>query len=124
MGIDRDTGPDKEIVEIGRVQDDYTDPNKPIEVATGQEFSIILGANRTVGYRWDIAKPLDRGVVKPVRSDYKIENGGKAAAGGKEVWTFKAIGEGKTKIMMKYMRPQEKNTSGVKTVTFDIVVKK
>jgi predicted secreted protein len=124
MGIDRDTGPDKEIVEIGRVQDDYTDPNKPIEVATGQEFSIILGANRTVGYHWDIAKPVDQGVIKLVRSDYKNENGGKATAGGKEVWTFKAIGEGKTKVTMKYIRPREKNTSGVKTVTFDIVVKK
>lgn len=125
MGIDKDTRPDPEIAENVEVRDDFTDPKKPIEVAAGGEFTIVLGLNRTTGYQWDLAKPLDKDRVELVRNEYKIQqNGGRVGAGGKEVWTFKALGNGKTKITMKYMRPWEKNASGVKTVTFEIVVKK
>jgi predicted secreted protein len=125
LGMDRDTRGDPETMEPKSVQNDYTDPRKTIEVAVGREFTIVLGANRTTGYRWDLARPLDRGKVELVRNEYKIEQDGeKVGAGGKEVWTFKAIGEGKTKIALKYVRPWEKNTAGVKTVTFEIDVKK
>jgi predicted secreted protein len=124
MGIDRNTALDKATVEDGRVRDENTDPKMPIEVAVGREFTIVLGANQTTGYRWELAKPLDGGLVERIRNEYKIQNGGKRGAGGKEIWTFKAIGEGKTKITMKYIRSLEKNTGGVKTVTFDVVVKR
>jgi predicted secreted protein len=124
MGIDRNKALDKEIVEDGRVRDDYTDPKMPIDVAAGREFTIVLGVNQTTGYRWELAKPLDGGMVELIRSEYKIQDGGKMGAGGKEVWTFKAKGEGRTKITMKYIRPLEKIAGGVKTVTFDIVVKR
>ena len=125
MGIDRDTRPDTGIEGNVAIEDDFTDLKKTIEVASGREFTIVLGSNRTTGYQWDLAKPLDKGTVELVGSAYKIlQDGGKVGAGGKEVWTFRALGEGKTMITMKYMRPWEKNTAGVKTVTFEIVVKK
>ena len=124
MGIDRDTRPDTEIVENVAVQDNFTDSKKPIEVGLGREFTIVLGANQTTGYRWDLAKPLERGKVEMISTEYKRQEGAKVGVGGKEVWTFKATGEGKVKIIMKYMPPWEKNTVGVKTVTFEIVIKK
>lgn len=81
MGMDRNTGPDKEIVEDSRAQDKFTDPKKPIEVAAGREFTIVLGANRTTGYRWELANPPDGGIIQLIRNEYKIEDGGKSGGG-------------------------------------------
>ncbi len=125
LGIDRNTAPEQEVARDTTVQqDDYTDPKKPIEVAAGREFTVVLGASRTTGYRWALSNPLDGGMLQLVRNEYKIPGGGKTGAGGKELWTFKATGEGRAKITMMYSRPSEKVAGGVKTVTFDVVIKK
>ena len=43
-------------------------------------------------------------------------------AGGHEVWTFKAIGEGQVEISMNYTRPWEKDQP-VRTNVFTVIVK-
>jgi predicted secreted protein len=39
-------------------------------------------------------------------------------AGGKEIWTFKALGSGKTTIDMEYVRPWEKRVEPVDRANF------
>ena len=73
----------------------------------GREFSIFLDSNRTTGYEWRLAWPLDERMVHFVRSEY-APLGGLVGAGGREEWTFLAKGRGETEILLEYARPWEK----------------
>lgn len=98
---------------------------KPIDAKTGNEFSITLDSNPTTGYRWQLAKPLDESLVKLVGNEYQEpESSGAVGAGGKEIWTFKAVAEGKTAIAMKYVRSWEKNQPPAKRAKFEVVIRK
>lgn len=97
--------------------------NIPIKAKVGQEFMLKLDANRTTGYQWQLARPLDKEVLTLVSTDYWIpKTPGMVGAGGKSVWKFKAIGKGKALIYLKYVRPWEKKAKPVKTKTFIIIV--
>jgi predicted secreted protein len=74
----------------------------------GREFSIFLDSNRTTGYEWRLARPIDERMVHFVRSEYAPPKSGLAGAGGREEWTFLAKGRGKTEILLEYVRPWEK----------------
>lgn len=74
----------------------------------GREFSIFLDSNRTTGYEWRLARPLDEGMVQLVRSEYAPPKGGLVGAGGQEEWVFLAKGSGETEILLEYVRPWEK----------------
>ncbi|MCD4784013.1 MAG: protease inhibitor I42 family protein [Candidatus Eremiobacteraeota bacterium] len=98
--------------------------NFPIKAKVGQEFLLKLNANRTTGYQWQLAKPLNKDIVTLVNTDYWIpKTPGLVGSGGKSVWRFKAIGKGKTLIHLKYVRPWEKKVKPEKTKTFIIIVK-
>lgn len=96
--------------------------SKPINVTAGEQFSVTLASNPTTGYKWDLAKPLDEKVVKFVANEYVRPTPQLIGAGGNEVWTFKAAGEGKTGIALKYIRPWETNVAPVRTTNFVVVV--
>jgi len=100
-----------------------------IEAVAGKEFTLMLDANRTTGFAWQLAKPLDETVVKKTRNIYQeaANPAGGAAprvgGGGKEAWTFKAVSPGNTVIEFKYVRPWEKDQAPAKTTRFQVVVK-
>lgn len=94
----------------------------PIEVAVGSDFSITLASNPTTGYRWELAEPLDETLIKLVDSEYKAPRTKLAGAGGREVWTFKGIGQGHGVIELKYVRPWEKDAPPGKTAEFAVRV--
>ncbi|MBU1726684.1 MAG: protease inhibitor I42 family protein [Candidatus Omnitrophica bacterium] len=102
---------------------DFSDPNKPVKIKLGQEFSLILDSNATTGYQWQFAEPIfDKNIAEFVRSEYIIPKTKLVGAGGKEIWVFKALKAGKTTISFKYVRPWEKDVLPVKTASFVIVV--
>jgi inhibitor of cysteine peptidase len=96
--------------------------SKPITVKTGQEFTITLVSNPTTGYRWDLDKPIDGKLVQLVTNDYVRPNTTLIGAGGKQVWTFKAVAEGKTQIDLKYFRSWEKDVEPVQKTNFVVVI--
>ena len=99
----------------------FTDQSRPIEVKKGMEFGILLEANHTTGYCWEILDGGDKNIVELVESDYKVTDEGKVGSGGREVWTFRAKSPGKTRISFRYARAWEKDVDG-KTASFEIVV--
>ncbi len=101
----------------------FSDPAKNIEVKTGQEFVIELDANRTTGYQWQLSGPLDNSILKQLGSEYRASKTGLVGAGGKEIWKFKAAGQGKTTIAMKYIRPWEKNIPPVRELEFRLLIR-
>ncbi|MDI6761179.1 MAG: protease inhibitor I42 family protein [Candidatus Brocadiaceae bacterium] len=97
-------------------------PDNAIEVKVGRDFVITLESNRTTGYQWQLAQPLDGTVVELVGSEYKAGESKLIGSGGSEVWTFRAVGAGKTRIAFKYTRPWEKDAPPAREVSVNVVV--
>ncbi len=98
--------------------------DESLAVAVGQEFTITLEANPSTGYQWQLAKPPEKEIVQWVRSEYQHPDTKLIGAPGKEVWTFKGVGPGKTTIELHYLRPWEKNVAPVASRSFRVVVRK
>ena len=99
-----------------------------IEATAGKEFTISMKSNRTTGYGWQLAKPLDETTVKLVKNDYQnatqTSPDQRIVGGpGTEVWTFKALKSGKTTIEFKYVRPWEKDKAPGETKSVPVVIK-
>lgn len=100
----------------------FSDPAKPVKITAGSDFTLTLESNRTTGYQWQLAGTPDESVVKLVGSRYELADTKLIGAGGREVWTFKAVGKGKAEIGLKYVRPWEKDVPPVKEAVFTVVV--
>lgn len=100
-----------------------TDPCRPLTVSPGEKFVIELPANRTTGFSWQIAKPLDEKVVKLVESKYLPVKSGVVGAPGKEVWTFTAVAPGQSTISLVYSRPWEKGKPPGQEKTYTVIVR-
>jgi len=94
-----------------------------MEARTGEEFTIILSANPTTGYQWQLAKPLNTNMIQFINSEYFPDKTGRIGAGGKQKWKFKAGNAGRADITFKYVRPWEKNISPASEKKFVIVIK-
>ena len=95
---------------------------KPITVDKGDEFILVLDSNKTTGFGWQLAKPLNQNMLKLLQTDYIPSKTNLVGAGGKEEWTFRAVNSGKAIIPLKYVRPWEK-IKPAKEKTFIIIIK-
>lgn len=93
-----------------------------IRVLAGKQFSITLAANRTTGYAWRLATPLDPVMLKQISNDYHAADSGALGAPGEEVWTFESIVQGTVQLNFEYVRPFEKNAKPVKTAKYSVVI--
>ncbi|CAG1006320.1 hypothetical protein ANAEL_03410 [Anaerolineales bacterium] len=101
-----------------------TNPQQPIEVDAGNEFSLILESNPTTGYHWDIVGNLDSGTIEFVKSEYTSTSAPNlVGGGGLDTWTFKAISAGETHITLGYYPPSNDPVDPQQTVTFTVIVK-
>ena len=101
----------------------YTDETTVIEVIAGKEFVISLESNPTTGYSWDFSSPPDPEVVELLDAAYRPPATPRIGAGGKQVWTFRAVGPGETGIALKYLRPWEEGVPPARRAVFTVVVR-
>ena len=75
----------------------------------GDIVEVILNANPSTGYKWDIVT-VDTVKVKIVDETYtaKTVNENIVGSGGTKIYHFKAINKGSTVIELNYYRPFEK----------------
>lgn len=119
--VSQDThGKDSQANTQGRIL--LTDPAKPIEVKKGETFSIHLASNPTTGFKWQLAGQLDSSILIQAGHEFLRPSSMFVGAGGKEIWTFKAVAGGKTVIEMEYVRPWEKQTVPTGKASFRIIV--
>lgn len=93
------------------------------KVHTGEEFSVKLESNPTTGYSWRMALSPDPGVVQSAGDRYVAPNTEMMGAPGQEIWTFRAVGEGSTRIVLEYVRPWEKDVPPARTHEMIVVVR-
>jgi len=101
-----------------------SDPQQPIQIGAGEEFSIVLEANPTTGYHWDIVGDLDQTVVEFVKNEYvSTSDPNLVGGGGLDVWTFKSVGAGETQVTLGYYPPSNDPVEPQQTTMFTVIVK-
>jgi len=88
-----------------------------------KKFEIALAANPTTGYGWQLDGKLDPKLLKLVGSRYSGPRSKLVGAGGEELWTFQAVGRGKSRIGLRYVRPWEKDGKPARNCVYEIVIK-
>jgi predicted secreted protein len=101
---------------------EISEPGKTIEVAAGNEFKLIIESNPTTGYHWELIGNLDDRVIQFISKDYRASEPILMGSGGKDVWVFKALAAGETKIVLGHYPPGQ-GEPAEQEVTFTIVVK-
>jgi len=111
---------DTELLHVEAAVKVFNDPEKPVSVAVGSMFVIVLQSNRTTGYRWEYYNPKNASVVKLMGIEYRASGTGFLGSGGREVLMFEAVGKGKSEITLNYARPWEKDVPPAKSVSFKV----
>ena len=98
-------------------------PATPTEITArvGSTFTVRLDANATTGYRWQLATAPDPAIAKLLDSNYEVD-GPATGSGGTEVWQFKAIAIGTTRLGFAYARPWEHGQPPVRSHTVAVRV--
>ena len=118
-----------EQTDIGVLRQVFVDESKDdqvIEVAAGALVTVKLDSNATTGFRWELAEPIDEGMLALTESKYipleeVDEDEETVCAGGVEEWTFETLKPGDATISMAYSRPWEGGEKGVET--FNVTVR-
>jgi len=98
--------------------------SKEVEVAVDGSLTVTLGSNQTTGFKWELAEITDESVLEYVDDEYvPPEDTGVVGAGGKEVWTFKAVGKGTTELSLEYSQSWEGGEKAEWTFVLTVVVK-
>ena len=88
---------------------------KQVEMSVGDSLVVTLPSDARTGYSWS-SWVSDETILQ--QSDHKYI--GRVGAGGKEIWTFKALTAGTCTIEMEYRPPQEEDATPAQT--FDLTV--
>ena len=94
-----------------------TDPTQLKIVKAGETFDLVVPANSSTGYHWNIIPEQDTNIVEFVAEDYLAEEPVMPGSGGMDVWTFRALDPGETKIVLGHYPPSN-DTKPDETVTF------
>ena len=100
---------------------EITDPEKTIEAAAGEEFTITVRTNPASGHHWELAEELAPGIVEYVWKDFVATQPDKPNSSGRDVWRFKAVAPGETKIVLGYYLGMTEDSAEM--LTFQVVVK-
>jgi predicted secreted protein len=98
-------------------------PVQEIKANVEEEFIITLAANRSDGAKWELIEPLNEKFVKVVHWAYRENENGRAGT-GKEEWTFRTLGSGRTKFSLRCVQPGEKGIVTVQERAFELAITK
>jgi len=71
----------------------------------GDVVEFPIPENPTTGYRWAVAKSPDPEVVEITSSHYEGPREARPGAGGMRMYVFRAVGRGRTELVLDYRRP-------------------
>ena len=99
----------------------------PIVASVGQTFAIEVPSNRATGYMWTLAKAPASDVIAfmcaTFRGLYQCPSGTTVGAGGFEVYTFQAVGKGKTRLELECRRPWQEDVAPAQRLVYAVTVK-
>ena len=96
------------------------DAGSTVAVHPGDELVITLGSNITTGFAWTLTTEPAAEVLDLVDSEYLAPETELVGAGGEEVWTFVATGEGTTDLALDYERASGEASGQTFAVTVEV----
>ena len=99
-----------------------TDPTQVISVKSTETFDIVLPANLSTGYHWQLVTAPDANLIQSVDQNYIAEQPILPGSGGVEVWTFQALSPGETTITLGYYPPSNDVSQPEETVIFTVQI--
>ena len=80
----------------------FDEPRGTLEVEAGEEFRVVLAENPSTGYLWRFRERPDPRIVRLIRREFDLEEGGeeRAGAGGDRIFTFRAVRRGTTSMYL------------------------
>jgi len=94
-----------------------------VEMHIGDTLEVTLKGNPTTGYMWEVAS-VDSSILRQVgKTEFKPDTK-LLGAGGKIIMRFKAVGAGRTTLLLVYNRSFEKNIPPCKTYKVIIEVER
>ena len=112
--------------ESKNVAADASYSGKTIEISAGDSLTLTLDSNPTTGFSWALKGIGNESVLEQTGHEFKAAPANDPpllGAGGKEIWTFKALNRGSSTISMEYIRPWEQNVEPQETFVLTVVVK-
>lgn len=102
----------------------FTDSTSKININAGKKFSVELPSNKSTGYRWQLSPMPDGATLQLLSSKYIASKQAKekVGAGGKDIFTFKSLKKGDTKLAFIYVRGGDMNNPAKQT-HIDVEVK-
>jgi len=98
--------------------------NQETKVAVGGTLTVSLESNPTTGFEWMLIGITDETVLEEEGHEFVApETEAPPGTGGEEVWTFKALKEGKSTIGIEYRRPWKQGVEPDKVFVLTVVVK-
>lgn len=98
------------------------DSGKTIELRVRDELEVVLPANPTTGYVWEVSS-IDSTVLRLEKSEFMP--GDKAiGSGGMEVIKLHAIAKGSSDVRLLFHRPFERNKPPLKLFAFRAIIGK
>ena len=100
----------------------FTDRNARFVVDIGDRFEVVLESNPTTGFGWELLADLPAEVLILADQRYVPPDTDLVGAGGSEVMTFDAIGDGSTFIQLWYIRPFDDPPEPADRAQFEVIV--
>ena len=96
------------------------DNDGTVEVKVSDRIVITLESNVTTGFAWRLTTEPDVDVLELVDSEYRSPETDLLGAGGDEIWTFEATGEGTTSLELTYERSSGETAGEPFAITVDV----
>ena len=128
VGCEPEAAPANAKVLTGPVIIDESQAGKVVTASVGQIVEIRLKGNATTGYQWVVASmdtfSVSPSVLEQAGTTYQPDQTDKniVGSGGTSISKFKAVGKGRAKVTMQYLRSWEGQASAAKKLSFDITV--
>lgn len=92
-----------------------------IETKKGDSFSVVLEANPTTGYEWEI--DFDSDYIQLVERKYVPSSPELIGSGGEETFNFLALKSGETEITFSYLRAWEEDKPPIEKKVYEIIIR-
>jgi inhibitor of cysteine peptidase len=98
------------------------DSGKTVEIAIGDVLDVILPANPTTGYVWEVSS-IDSSILQSNTADF-VANDPAIGAESFEIIKFHTLAVGKSELKLILHRPFEQTTPPLKTFAVTVIIKK
>lgn len=105
----------------GQVRLSANDNGRRIDLNQGQVLVIMLEANPSAGYTWEVVEANGKILCQTGEIEFEPESE-LLGAPGKQVLRFEAAGAGQTALKLIYHRPWEKGVEPAGTYSIQVVV--